>query len=124
MMADSMPEQLLGGLGQAVLDALPGPGGLVDADGTLIVVNGRWREAQPTAGLEDFAVAPGENVITALAQLRARLAGHEATLAVDSLLLALDRVLHGTSTREQVSIAHLRGWDGLTQFTFSRLPEP
>lgn len=123
-MNDSLSERLLGGLGQAVLDALPGPGGLVDADGTLVVVNERWRNTPLSHEVRGLGAQPGDNLLVGLGALRERLPDAEAMLAVDGLLTALARVLRGDSTREQVSIAHLQGYDGLTQFTFSSLPHP
>ena len=123
-MNDSLSERLLGGLGQAVLDALPGPGGLVDADGTLVVVNERWRNTTLSRNAHGLVAHPGDNLLVGLEALRDRLPDAEAMLAVDGLLTALARVLRGDSTREQVSIAHLQGYDGLTQFTFSSLPHP
>ena len=122
-MTPSLPDRLLGGLGQAVLDALPGPGGLLDADGQLVVVNARWANARPWSGFEDVRFTPGDDLPTGLEALRVRLPAGAAMLALDSLIGSIRRVLAGEATREQVIADHLRG-AGHTEFTVSKLPDP
>ena len=122
-MAPSLPERLLGGLGQAVLDALPGPGGLLAADGRLVVVNARWAEARPWSGVEDVQFATGDDLPAALAELRHRAPAGEPLRVLENLLGALHRILAGEAQREQVLADHPDG-RGQTEFTISRLPDP
>ncbi len=122
-MTTSLPDRLLTGLGQAVLDALPGPGGLLDADGHLVVVNARWDRARPWANLEDVRFVPGDDLLGTLDALRLRSLPSPSVVSLDNLLAALRRVLDGVSVREQVIADHPDG-DGHTEFTVSRLPDP
>lgn len=122
-MTTPLPDQLLAGLGQAVLDALPGPGGLLDADGRLVVVNARWDQGRPWADVEDVRFVPGDDLVGALVALRDRPLPASTLVGIDNLVAALRRVLVEGSGREQVIADHPSGPEH-TEFTITRLPDP
>jgi diguanylate cyclase (GGDEF)-like protein len=119
-MTDRLQAQLLQGLGRAVLDALPGLGGIVDADGRVVVTNARWERGEPWEGFEDVQFAIGDDVLERVEALRPRLHGNQFQV-LDELIAGLRDVLSGRVQRAQVIVDHPRGH---REFAFSRLPDP
>jgi diguanylate cyclase (GGDEF)-like protein len=85
----------LGGLGQAVLDALPDRAAVVDADGRVVAVNARWRDVVFEPGIEPARIGIGDDVAQHFRTLRERGANEEVSEALADVADALDDVLAG-----------------------------